>query len=49
LSHVYPVSPSHCPWINIPNNTWRRIKHCATSRMVAGSIPNGVNGIFLLK
>ena len=29
LSHVYPVSPPQCPWINIPNNTWRRIKHNA--------------------
>ena len=26
---------------------WRRwLRHCATSRKVAGSIPNGVIGIF---
>ena len=29
LSRAHPVSPSQCPWINIPNNSSRRIKHTA--------------------
>ena len=51
------VSPTHRPPLppgNIPGThfcwgtRWRSwLRHCATSRKVAGSIPDGVTGIFL--
>jgi hypothetical protein len=46
-------APKNCAHISVPQNLSRGyavacwLKHCATSRKVAGSTPDGVTGIFL--
>ena len=48
---LYNILCARLWFVSIPNLTWGTrwrswLRHCATSRKVAGSIPDGVTGIF---